>query len=89
MITNTPLSPADLKRDPSLWGVFGMCLWFVPIQMGCGLLGGVLAALLPIPHGLASLPSVFLVLLVGLPLWIWLMYRYFRQHWRDQARSAA
>lgn len=89
MNADADLSPADLKRDPSLWGVFGMCLWFIPIEIGSFLLGAALATLLPIPRGLASLPSVALLLLVGLPLWIWLMYCYFHRHWRYQVRAGA
>ncbi|AUN30467.1 hypothetical protein C0V82_09620 [Niveispirillum cyanobacteriorum] len=72
------------RRDPSLWGVFGMCTLLAPVAGAAALLGALIAVALGLPKD-AMMVSVWgCMAVLTLPAWAWLFHLYLRGHWRLQ-----
>lgn len=73
------------KRDPSLWGVFAMCLMMAPVAAVAALLGALIAVILGVPKDILMILVVGATAVLTVPAWAWLFHRFLRGHWQLNA----
>lgn len=73
------------KSDPSLFGVFGMCLLLAPVALLCMLLGALIGVALGLPKDAIKVTALATAAVTSLPAWVWVFHLYLRGHWRLQA----
>lgn len=70
------------RRDPSLWGIFGMCTLLAPVAGASGLLGGLIAVALGLPKDAVMISIWGSMTVLTLPAWAWLFHLYLKGHWQ-------
>ena len=73
------------NRDPSLWGVFAVCLLMAPVAVVSALLGALTALALGVPKDVLMILVIGAAAVLTVPAWAWLLHRFMLGHWRLQS----
>lgn len=74
----TAFSHSTPTRDPSLWGIFGLCLWLAPVTLLALLLILGVAKMFGLGDAMTRITSLFVLPYMVLLGWTWILHLHLR-----------